>query len=176
MSLFSSVASFLLFCKLVNKKIESRIIYEDDIVLACLDSYPDACGHTLIIPKKHYEDFYKRYRLDSIPYIAEDTYEGKAPKPNKEYNGKRVFTMDNWFCDVGVEGDLVDNEIAMELANCVPPAYFSTGLIQSGEPADHRKEGVVYATFLRVDDDVWEYKGDCLRGKPEEHGTLLPVV
>ena len=46
-----------LFCKLVNKEIESKIIYEDDLVVACLDAFPDACGHTLIIPKKHYEDF-----------------------------------------------------------------------------------------------------------------------
>ena len=30
--------------------------YEDDIVKVILDAYPDANGHTLIIPKKHITD------------------------------------------------------------------------------------------------------------------------
>ncbi len=46
-----------LFCKIVNNKVESKKIYEDDKVIAILDAYPDVDGHTLIIPKKHYTDF-----------------------------------------------------------------------------------------------------------------------
>lgn len=45
-----------IFCKIINKEIQSNIIYEDDIVLAFLDISPVKCGHTLIIPKKHYID------------------------------------------------------------------------------------------------------------------------
>lgn len=45
-----------IFCKIINKEIPSNIIYEDDIVLAFLDISPVKCGHTLIIPKKHYKD------------------------------------------------------------------------------------------------------------------------
>ncbi len=45
-----------LFCKIANKEIDSYKLYEDDIVVALLDAYPDSSGHTLIIPKKHYMD------------------------------------------------------------------------------------------------------------------------
>ena len=46
-----------LFCNIVKGKEKSRKIYEDDLVIAILDVHPDADGHTLIIPKKHYHDY-----------------------------------------------------------------------------------------------------------------------
>jgi histidine triad (HIT) family protein len=42
-----------IFCKIVQKKIPSRIVYEDEISLAFEDINPQAPVHTLIIPKKH---------------------------------------------------------------------------------------------------------------------------
>ena len=44
-----------LFCKIINKEIPSYIIYEDELTMAFLDAYPDSVGHTLIVPKVHYE-------------------------------------------------------------------------------------------------------------------------
>lgn len=46
-----------LFCNIVNGKVPSKIIYEDDLVMMVLDAYPNVSGHTLIIPKKHYTDY-----------------------------------------------------------------------------------------------------------------------
>ena len=46
-----------LFCKIIKKEIPCDIIYEDDTVMAFLDIHPNVDGHTLIIPKKHFEDF-----------------------------------------------------------------------------------------------------------------------
>ena len=43
------------FCKIVKKEIPANKIYEDDEVLAFLDIKPVNFGHTLVIPKKHYE-------------------------------------------------------------------------------------------------------------------------
>jgi len=43
-----------LFCKIVNKEIEAKVIYEDENNLAFLDIYPHAPAHTVLIPKKHY--------------------------------------------------------------------------------------------------------------------------
>ena len=43
------------FCKIVKREVPSDIIYEDDEVLAFLDIKPVNFGHTLVIPKKHYE-------------------------------------------------------------------------------------------------------------------------
>lgn len=38
---------------------DANILYEDDDVLVMLDAFPDVTGHTLVIPKKHYEDIYE---------------------------------------------------------------------------------------------------------------------
>ncbi len=46
-----------LFCKIVKKEISSKILYEDELIIVILDAYPDSDGHTLIIPKKHYNSF-----------------------------------------------------------------------------------------------------------------------
>jgi histidine triad (HIT) family protein len=42
-----------LFCKIVQKSIPAKIVYEDDQTLAFDDVNPQAPVHTLIIPKKH---------------------------------------------------------------------------------------------------------------------------
>ena len=44
-----------LFCKIINGEIPSYKIYEDDFCYAFLDIANDVYGHTLVIPKKHYE-------------------------------------------------------------------------------------------------------------------------
>ena len=43
------------FCKIVKGKIPSAKVYEDDKILAFLDIGPVNKGHTLVIPKQHYE-------------------------------------------------------------------------------------------------------------------------
>jgi len=42
-----------IFCKIIAGKIPCFKVYEDDAVLAFLDSGPLVRGHTLIIPKEH---------------------------------------------------------------------------------------------------------------------------
>lgn len=43
-----------IFCKISNKEIPSKIIYEDDIFIAFLDINPISNGHTILMPKEHY--------------------------------------------------------------------------------------------------------------------------
>ena len=45
-----------IFCKIVNGEVPCYKIYEDDFCLAFLDISNDAYGHTLVVPKKHYEN------------------------------------------------------------------------------------------------------------------------
>lgn len=47
-----------IFCKIINKETPSKIIYENDLVIAILDAFPSSLGHTLIIPKKHFVNIY----------------------------------------------------------------------------------------------------------------------
>jgi len=42
-----------LFCKIVNREVQSGIIYEDQNVIAFNDINPQAPVHILVIPKKH---------------------------------------------------------------------------------------------------------------------------
>ena len=57
-----------LFCKIVKGDIPSYKIYEDDYTVAFLDINPDALGHTLVIPKKHFNN-YKDIDLETIKHI-----------------------------------------------------------------------------------------------------------
>ena len=50
-----------LFCKMVAGQIPVTKIYEDDDVLAFLDIGPISDGHTLVMPKQHFE------KLDNCP-------------------------------------------------------------------------------------------------------------
>jgi len=47
-----------IFCKIVRKEIPSYKVYEDDNFLAFLEITPSTEGHTLVIPRKHYETLY----------------------------------------------------------------------------------------------------------------------
>lgn len=42
------------FCDIIDGKIPSKKIYEDDKVISILDISQTTYGHTLVIPKKHY--------------------------------------------------------------------------------------------------------------------------
>lgn len=46
-----------IFCKIVNKDIPARIIFENENYLSFLDIEPNSIGHALVIPKKHITNF-----------------------------------------------------------------------------------------------------------------------
>ena len=46
-----------IFCKIAAHEIPASIVYEDDDVMAFLDISQVTKGHTLVISKKHYDNF-----------------------------------------------------------------------------------------------------------------------
>ena len=44
-----------IFCKIIAGELPSTKVYEDDDILAFMDIGPVIKGHTLVIPKKHYD-------------------------------------------------------------------------------------------------------------------------
>ncbi len=46
-----------IFCKIITKEIPSSIVYEDDDVIAFLDVSQVTKGHTLVVSKKHFDNF-----------------------------------------------------------------------------------------------------------------------
>ena len=48
------------FCKIAKGEIPADKIYEDDDFFAFLDINPVNPGHTLVVPKNHYEKYLQR--------------------------------------------------------------------------------------------------------------------
>ena len=46
-----------IFCKIIDGEIPCTKVYEDDMVLAILDISQVTNGHTLVMPKEHYDNF-----------------------------------------------------------------------------------------------------------------------
>lgn len=59
-----------LFCDIVAKEKPAQIIYEDDAVVATLDIFPRAIGHTLVLPKKHVQNIIELNDADIGPVFA----------------------------------------------------------------------------------------------------------
>lgn len=47
-----------IFKKIIDRKIPADIVYEDEHTLAFLDIHPAKKGHTLVIPKKEFENIF----------------------------------------------------------------------------------------------------------------------
>jgi len=56
------------FCKLARKENDASVVFEDERAMAFLDIRPVNDGHTLVIPKTHYENIYE-IPDDEIAYL-----------------------------------------------------------------------------------------------------------
>jgi len=64
-----------IFCKIVSGQIPTYTLFEDEKVIVFLDAYPVSFGHSLFVPKKHYETIDKVPEEDidflkKLPYIV----------------------------------------------------------------------------------------------------------
>ncbi len=73
-----------IFCKIVRGEIPTEKSYEDETVIAFPDIHPKAPGHTLLIPKAHYEWFQDLPDDISTPLFATSK---KLAKDLKEQTG-----------------------------------------------------------------------------------------
>lgn len=93
-----------IFCKVVAGRIPSIKVYEDDMILAFLDIGPVSDGHTLVIPKQHFE------KLHDCPQelLAQISYGiGKIAKAVAAGTNSQGY---NVLCNNGrVAGQLVDH-------------------------------------------------------------------
>lgn len=47
-----------IFCEIIDHQLPAAIVYEDDTLCAFLDKRPLFLGHTLLVPKQHYETIF----------------------------------------------------------------------------------------------------------------------
>ena len=53
-----------IFCKIIDKKIPSKIVYEDELVIAFEDVNPQAPVHMLVVPKRHIREIHDMTESD----------------------------------------------------------------------------------------------------------------
>ena len=90
-----------IFCKIAAKELSCFKIYEDENYLGFLDLEPKSNGHSLVIPKKHYEnvwDFKEEgsylKAIQNVSIILRDKLEIedlKIVQNNGEYAGQEVL-------------------------------------------------------------------------------------
>ena len=59
-----------IFCKILKGEIPSAKIYEDEYTYAFLDIAKDVNGHTLVIPKKHYENVMELLAIECRQFLT----------------------------------------------------------------------------------------------------------
>ena len=84
-----------IFCKIINKEIPSKTIYEDDAFIAILDISQTTKGHTLVIPKNHYDNILEmpKAELNQMIEIAQDLSKQLMNKLNA--NGINILSNIN---------------------------------------------------------------------------------
>src|SRR3989338_9307403 len=79
------------FCKIIKKEIQSKIVYEDEKTLGVLDIYPAVKGHTIYLLKEHYP---------IMPYLPVEDFThlfGLLPQLTKAVKGAMVAIALNIF-------------------------------------------------------------------------------
>jgi histidine triad (HIT) family protein len=86
-----------IFCQIVSKKIPVKIVYEDGFSLAFLDINPINSGHTLVIPKEHFETILETPEenlsklIQAVKAVAESVNKSLNPDGmNVEQNNKEI--------------------------------------------------------------------------------------
>jgi len=81
-----------IFCKIAGKEISSKIIAETKNSIAFLDAFPMSIGHTLVIPKNHYEKVQDMTDVDNNDLF--DTVHKVISKVDK-FTGSTLLAIHN---------------------------------------------------------------------------------
>jgi histidine triad (HIT) family protein len=74
------------FCKIVNGEIPSYKVYEDDLIIGILDVSQATIGHTLVIPKTHYDNIFALDEITAGKIFERVTKVANKIKKNLEVN------------------------------------------------------------------------------------------
>ena len=97
-----------------------------------------------------------------------------------KYNGKPIFTQENFNYSEAKIGDYVEQAVVDDAMDCLPPASMSARCAQMGEPYSHREDPETgrlrptYYTFKRVAGEwpngIWQFCGCCFQGETVPRG------
>lgn len=101
------------FCEIIKGNIPSKKVYEDDQILAILDISQTTKGHTLVMPKKHYENFLE------MPY---DEF-GQLMSKVQEVAEKVTKALDAKGCNILINTNEVAGQSVMHTHVHIIPRY-----------------------------------------------------
>jgi histidine triad (HIT) family protein len=85
-----------IFCKIIQKRAPASVVYEDEQVVAFMSNRPVNEGHTLVVPKKHYENIYD-ISEDDIAYLFKIVKRvALAVRDAMDAEGIRVVQNNGW--------------------------------------------------------------------------------
>ena len=83
------------FCSIIKGDIPSKKVCEDDDTLAILDISQTTCGHTLVMPKKHYENFLEMPKEEFADLMAKTQTIAKQVVENLDAKGFNILINTN---------------------------------------------------------------------------------
>lgn len=104
---------------------------------------------------------------------------GGAAEITRTYNGKVVYTVETFDYSKAQAGDYVEEAVAVNAMEILPPAHMTSECVQMGEPYSHREDPrtgrwrATYHTFKRITrgrDSIWQYCGCCFCGETTPRG------
>ena len=124
----------------------------------------------VINPRTHR---FKPKTLDEFFKCLEEVANDNHPSPPPHVTGIAI--------SICGEYDYVNEEVAENILDALPPACMRRDCLQLGEPHNHKtdEEGKVRATYLtlkKINDSVFEFCGYCFRGENTERGTEITYV
>lgn len=85
------MSEYCTFCQIARKEKPASCVYEDDRTMAFLDIRPINDGHTLVIPKKHYDNIYE-IPDEEVAYLFKIVKKvATAVKKGMNAEGIRIF-------------------------------------------------------------------------------------
>lgn len=85
-----------IFCKIINKELPTRTIYEDKDIQVIMNTNPITDGHLLILPKKHYENIFD-IKEETIAHSIKVLREKLYPLIKEKLNCEGLTICENNF-------------------------------------------------------------------------------
>ena len=81
-----------IFCNIAEQESQAEIVFEDENIIAFLDIRPVNFGHTLVVPRKHFDNFLTIPREELSQLINATQYIAGAVKRSMNADGFNIVS------------------------------------------------------------------------------------
>jgi histidine triad (HIT) family protein len=158
------MAEDCIFCGIIEGKVASAKIYEDEHVLAVLDIMPATKGHVLVIPKKHV----------MFSSMMDDELSGHVFKVANKLSGMLVDTLGPNGTNIVVSNGGIAGQKVNHTSIQVIPRYENDGVLVSWENK-HVTEDELKDTFAKLVDKTKDIKFEVVKEAPKIEEELEEI-